>query len=1279
MIQHAAFARIVVTIMTLGCAAAAEAATCTAATGTVNWGTAATWSCGSVPANGDNVVIPSGATVILNVNTNRVNDLTVNAGGTLRGDNTNKVLTMNDGGGFDITNSGTIDFGAGNLATMFLREDSQWQGNAGTWNLSVIDLDGNTLTFAAGASMTLNMSGAAAPIINAGDIISLSTLTWNFAGTVAQTLPNDTNVSYGNITISNTTGVTLGVSLNATRILGNLTVAPNAILNNNALAITLAAGRQFAMQAGSRFNLTGTSTMVAVSGGGTKTFNATSTVNYGGASQLMTAETYGNLLLGGSATKTLAAGTTTIVGGFTLGTGVTYAGNTNNPTVNLAGNFSNSGTFTSGTGIFTFNGGAAQTLTGATTFTNMALNNTGASPWLTLGNNVTVGGTLTFTSGGITTGTNTVIISAGGSVARTSGHVVGNLQKNVALGAGIARTFEIGDAATYAPVSVTFASVTTAGNLVATTTSGDHPNTSTSPVTSGLDVNNSVNRYWTMTNSGIVFTTYSATFNYVAGDNDAGFIAANYVVAKGDTCSGAGAGRTCTAWSVPTAGAPGPSGTQATATGMASFGDFAVGQRVVNNFLISVSGSPVSTCSPTAVTITARNASNATITNYRGTVNLSTSVAHGDWTISAASGTLTPGAADSGAANYAFVAADNGSVILNLRNIHTDNLTITVTDALSGIASTSSPVSFTGNVFVITEDTIQVAGRNQAMTVQMLIGSACGVATSYTGPKNLDAWLTRDAADPGGAAPTIGALSVPSTAPASNPASNNLALTFSAGLASFNLATTDVGKYVLNIRDDTRIFATSADIGVASNSITTRPFAFGFTNIRQGALANPGGTAGAGAKFVAAEDVFEATVGAYLWSSADDVDNDGVPDAASNVTDNGLTPSFRWATTLSATTPITPTTGTTGTLGGSVNIALAGFVGGQATVADLTYTQVGSVTLRADAIKFLGSAVNVSGTSTPVGRFYPDHFALTASALTAACNGFTYMNQPALNFSYTLQAQGKANGLTSNYSAALAYPVAAVALVAENANAGTDIAPRITSAAAVWAAGQFTVSSPNSTFARLATPDGPYDALALGVRAVDADGAVIAGRDMNAATAGDCVTAANCDAKQIAGATTRARFGRLRISNGNGSQLIAMPLPIQTQYWNGSGFITSALDNCTTVAPANVALGNFQRNLSAGETTVTTGGAFVAGVGSLRLSAPGAANNGSVDVSVNLTAVPAGASCTTSPAMPASTGLGLTWLHGAWCGATYNRDPTARATFGVLRNTDRFIYQRENF
>ncbi|MEO8007669.1 MAG: DUF6701 domain-containing protein, partial [Betaproteobacteria bacterium] len=44
-----------------------------------------------------------------------------------------------------------------------------------------------------------------------------------------------------------------------------------------------------------------------------------------------------------------------------------------------------------------------------------------------------------------------------------------------------------------------------------------------------------------------------------------------------------------------------------------------------------------------------------------------------------------------------------------------------------------------------------------------------------------------------------------------------------------------------------------------------------------------------------------------------------------------------------------------------------------------------------------------------------------------------------------------------------------------------------------------------------------------------------------------------------------------------------------------------------------------------------------------------------------------------------ATGASKAWLQWKWSGATYDKDPTARASFGVFKNADEFIYLRENF
>jgi MSHA biogenesis protein MshQ len=209
------------------------------------------------------------------------------------------------------------------------------------------------------------------------------------------------------------------------------------------------------------------------------------------------------------------------------------------------------------------------------------------------------------------------------------------------------------------------------------------------------------------------------------------------------------------------------------------------------------------------------------------------------------------------------------------------------------------------------------------------------------------------------------------------------------------------------------------------------------------------------------------------------------------------------------------------------------------------------------------------------------------------------------------------------------------------------------------------------------TRDGPFDGIAMsgariGIAPVDPDGVAVAPAALDLDTDGN----ASLDHVQIG--TMRLRFGQLRLTNAHGSASSLIPVRLETQYWNGTAFVKNTDDSCTPVAASNVALGNYQKNLSAGETTVTVSAARVSsGEAWLRLSAPGASNNGSVDVSVNLTSGAAGQSCTGG--MGASTGASLSYLQGAWCGAASTRDPTARATFGVYRNASTIVYQRENY
>ncbi len=716
----------------------------------------------------------------------------------------------------------------------------------------------------------------------------------------------------------------------------------------------------------------------------------------------------------------------------------------------------------------------------------------------------------------------------------------------------------------------------------------------------------------------------------------------------------------------------------------------------VGSFGINTGGATGNTCAPKNITITARDTAGATLTGYTGTVNLTTSTGRGDWAIVTANGTLNNGVANDGAATYAFAAADNGVITLALTNRSPDAaLTITAVDSVvPATSTTSTAIAFSDSAFLFTLDPVQVAGRDQVISATLwaknsATAATCSVVTAYTGLKNLKAWIARDVADPGGVAPKIGLLTLPNA----QPAGNNLAtLNFVAGSATFSLSSTDVGKYTLNLTDTASPF-TTAPVG-ASSLITTRPFGLAFTAIQKGATLNPGGTAAAGGAFAAAGDTFLATVASYLWAAADDANNDGVPDAGADITNNGTTPAYRWPTTLSVAAPYTPAAGTLGTLGGTVAIAAASFAGGAATVANLTYSEAGSVTLQAAAVNFLGSAgVNYTATSGVVGRFFADHFLLLPGAsVTPACGTFTYMDQALSALSFTIEAQAKtSNTRLNNYNTATnSFATASVDVLAEDTGAGNDGVDktlRITGVpvpAPAWVAGRYSVSTSNAQFARAASPDGPYTALQLGVLLKsDPNGAVLAARDMNPGTAGVCA-GAGCTGVKLNAVATAVRYGRLRLINGVNSQLLPAALIAEAQFYlqSAGGFTLNTFDSCTPLSAANFTLGNGQGIATTAVQVNVAPGALVSGRKTFTISkagnsavGPGGTAKSSVDVGLNLGATVNGQFC--SGVFAANTGAALPHLRQRWCVAAGQWDPVARAVFGIYAGSDRLLMLRE--
>jgi MSHA biogenesis protein MshQ len=98
-------------------------------------------------------------------------------------------------------------------------------------------------------------------------------------------------------------------------------------------------------------------------------------------------------------------------------------------------------------------------------------------------------------------------------------------------------------------------------------------------------------------------------------------------------------------------------------------------------------------------------------------------------------------------------------------------------------------------------------------------------------------------------------------------------------------------------------------------------------------------------------------------------------------------------------------------------------------------------------------------------------------------------------------------------------------------------------------------------------------------------------------------------------------------------------------------------------------------------TTAASSGTLSGGQGTLTLSAPTGASTGSVDLAINLGSGTApDQACTTTH--PSLTGAGVPWLRSqnGTCAATWDRDPSARASFGIYSpETKKTVHAREIF
>ncbi len=187
--------------------------------------------------------------------------------------------------------------------------------------------------------------------------------------------------------------------------------------------------------------------------GGNLTVGAGTIYLGSGGSGYGTTAIAGNLnLLGGTYDMDATTASTTVTGNVSIASGATLKMSTQvGGDIYLAGNWSNLGTFTPSSRLITFNGAAAQTLTGATTFDYLTLNNSLGLTLQSTTSSIVVNQPLLLTSGKLTLGANN-LTAAGSITSSPTNYVVtngtGQLKRTVGAGAV---TFPVGNSA-YNPI-----------------------------------------------------------------------------------------------------------------------------------------------------------------------------------------------------------------------------------------------------------------------------------------------------------------------------------------------------------------------------------------------------------------------------------------------------------------------------------------------------------------------------------------------------------------------------------------------------------------------------------------------------------------------------------------------------------------------------------------------------------------------------------------------------------------------------------------------------------
>jgi len=628
-----------------------------------------------------------------------------------------------------------------------------------------------------------------------------------------------------------------------------------------------------------------------------------------------------------------------------------------------------------------------------------------------------------------------------------------------------------------------------------------------------------------------------------------------------------------------------------------------------------------------------------------------------------------------------------------------------------------------------------IAGRDTSFTLNALACNNGSVTTvsGYQGTKNLtisNKVLEDPTSAEGG---SWGTLTINNQSVVS--ATTNLDFDFNSGSSSGSINYTESGSISFKVTDPAFTCPSGFDCKAEDDeawsglqgivNINSRPWTFAICD-PDGAVMD--GTSSSGTKFKSAGSLFNLNVKPIVYQSGGALS--GEVDVASycsaSVTSNFYVTNGPLATVYLKGALATPSSGRIGS--GSNFLSSGGDskrhyekVSGESyySFSDLRWDEVGSLKVTADigSANYLGMSVNKGYRN--VGRFYPANLSILNSTdlfiqnqktiwqYPSGYNNFAYMGQPIIH-NFIVQANSATGTATQNYGLFSDDQIETLDYMAiAQTGSGTvwsDIdssgsGQRIKSGdtyrwdGSHWGktlgveSAQLSVTIAGFEFEKkqdslaanyTSEADGPYSDTTtkkslFGLKVLDK---TTAEADFATLDFGSELAAHTTHQGQKFDSQPMFRYGRMTLQDVGGNQDIALSVPLKTEYWNGSNFVTNGDDDGSDFNPAYYCREQIWRDGSgSSNASFSSSGTEVVDGKSDTLSAQHAESREQVRLWLRQQAsLPSGVEA--SRCFSSGTVINQPWLRYNWRGFG-DEDPSAVITFGVYRGNDRVIFRGE--